>query len=151
MKNKLVTGLLVLMAIITFSSCSTDKSMVAKGVDLNKYQYASFIQMNNAFGTATDIEIEPGIYGAVEATRLQMIGDRRIEDLTQEQKEQLVLVKYAATSTPTKSTLSINFEDYMTGKTVASCRSSNKNGWTRQRDVKKSIRKLTRRVAKVWN
>ena len=146
----LKTYIIILASIMALSSCSTDKTMIAKGVNLNKYEYASIVKGQTIHGTETDIEIEPGIYDAIEATRLQMVGERRIDDLTKQEKEKLVLVKYAATSSEAKSTLSISFEDYMTGKTVASCRSSNRFALTRQRDVDRAIRKLSGRINKVW-
>ena len=146
----LKTYLIVLVGALVLSSCSTDKTMIAKGVNLNKYEYASLTQTRNSVGTVTDIEIEPGIYDAIEATRLKMIGSQRINDLSSEQKEKLVLAKYSATSSNEESVLSVSFEDYMTGKTVASCRSSNSAGWTRQRDVDRAIRKLAKRIEKVW-
>ena len=142
--------LIVLLGALVLCSCSTDKTMIAKGVDLNKYEYASIVKGQTIHGTETDIEIEPGIYDAIEATRLQMVGERRIEDLTKQEKEKLVLVKYAATSIEAKSTLSVSFEDYMTGKTVASCRSSNSFALTRQRDVDRAIRKLAKRINNIW-
>ena len=142
--------LIVLLGALALSSCSTDKTMIAKGVNLNKYEYASIVKGQTIHGTETDIEIEPGIYDAIEATRLQMVGERRIEDLTKQEKEKLVLVKYAATSIESKSTLSVSFEDYMTGKTVASCRSSNSFALTRQRDVDRAIRKLAKRINNIW-
>ena len=142
--------LIVFLGALVLSSCSTDKTMIAKGVDLNKYEYASIVKGQTIHGTETDIEIEPGIYDAIEATRLQMVGERRIEDLTKQEKEKLVLVKYAATSIESKSTLSVSFEDYMTGKTVASCRSSNSFALTRQRDVDRAIRKLAKRINNIW-
>ena len=150
MKINLKKYLIVLLGALVLSSCNTDKSMTSKGVNLSKYEYASLVQTRNAFGTATDIEIEPGIYDAIEATRLQMVGERRIEDLSSEQKEKLVLVKYSATSTPKESVLSVTFEDYMTGKVVASCRSSNRFALTRQRDVDRAIKKLATRIEKIW-
>lgn len=143
--------LIVLLSVMALSSCSTDKTMIAKGVDLKKFEYASLTQTRNASGAATDIEIEPGVYEAVEATRLQMVGDRRIEELSAEQKEKLVLVKYTATSSPNESVISVSFEDYMTGKTVASCRASNRGAFTRQRDVDRAIRKLSERIHKIWH
>ena len=149
MKN-LKSYLIVFLSVIALSSCSTDKTMIAKGVDLNKYEYASIVKGQTIHGTETDIEIEPGIYEAIESTRLKMVGDRRVSELPDDQKEKLVLVKYAATSSTERSVLSVSFEDYMTGKTVASCRSSNRTAWTRQRDVDKAIRKLAGRIARVW-
>lgn len=148
--KKLRVFLFILLGAFVFSSCSTDKTMIAKGVDLKKYEYASLTQTENGFGTTTDIEIEPGIYDAVEATRLQMVGERRIEELSPEQKEKLVLVKYSATSSTKKSVLSVSFEDFMTGKTIASCRSSNGTAWTRQKDVNKAIRKIAGRIRSIW-
>ena len=142
--------LIVLLGALVLNSCSTDKTMIAKGVNLNKYEYASIVKGQTIHGTETDIEIEPGIYDAIEATRLQMVGERRIEDLTKQEKEKLVLVKYAATSIESKSTLSVSFEDYMTGKTVASCRSSNSFALTRQKDVDRAIRKLAKRINNIW-
>ena len=150
MKINLKTYLIVLLGALVLSSCSTDKTMIAKGVNLNKYQYASLTQTKNGFGTTTDIEIEPGIYDAVESTRLKMVGDRRVDDLTSLQKEKLVLVKYSATSTEKESVLSVSFEDYMTGKTVASCRASNRSAWTRQKDVDRAIRKIADRIRSIW-
>lgn len=150
MRNNLKHCLIVLLGAILLSSCSTDKTIVAKGVNLKKYEYASLVQTRNSFGTVHDIEIEPGIYEAIEATRLQMVGERRLEELAAAQKEKLVLVKYTATSTTEKSTLSVSFEDYMTGKTVASCRASSRSEWTRQRDVDRAIRKLSGRIASIW-
>ena len=149
MKN-LKTYLIILLGFFAFISCSTDKTMIAKGVNLNKYEYASIVKGQTIHGTETDIEIAPGIYDAIESTRLKMIGDHRVNELAEVQKEKLVLVKYAATSSQDESVLSVSFEDYMTGKTVASCRSSNKGAWTRQKDVDKAIRKLARRIMKVW-
>lgn len=150
MKNKLQKYVIILLGFLAFTSCSTDKTMVSKGSKLDKYEYASIVQARNSFGTVTDIEIEPGIYDAVEATRLQMVGERRIQDLSEEQKEKLVLVKYSATSTPNESVLSVSFEDYMTGKVVNSCRSSSSGAWTRQRDVDRAISKLRGRILNVW-
>ena len=148
--KRLKTYLIILMGVLVLSSCSTDKTMIAKGVNLKKYEYASIVKGQTIHGTETDIEIEPGIYEAIESTRLKMVGERRVNDLTTEEKERIVLVKYAATSDEKTSTLSVSFEDYMTGKTVASCRSSNSFALTRQRDVDRAIRKLAGRIHSVW-
>ena len=149
MKN-LKTYLIILLGALILSSCSTDKTMIAKGVDLNKYEYASIVKGQTIHGTETVIEIEPGIYEAIESTRLKMVGERRVNDLTTEEKGRIVLVKYAATSNEGTSTLSVSFEDYMTGKTVASCRSSNRFALTRQKDVDRAINKLAKRIKSIW-
>ena len=73
MKTSLKTYFIILLSVMALSSCNTDKSMTSKGVNLSKYEYASLVQTRNAFGTTNDIEIEPGIYDAIEVTRLQMV------------------------------------------------------------------------------
>ena len=150
MKTSLKLCLIVLLGTFFLSSCTTDKTMIAKGVNLKKYEYASIVKGQTLHGTETDIEIEPGIYEAIESTRLQMVGERRVSELAEEQKAKLVLVKYTATSSEKESVLSVSFEDYMTGKTVATCRSSNRSAWTRQKDVDRAIRKLSGRIHDVW-
>jgi hypothetical protein len=150
MKINLKKYLIVLLGALVLSSCNTDKTMVAKGVNLNKYEYASLTQSRNGQGAATDIEIKPGIYDAVEATRLQMVGDRRLEDLSPEQKEKLVLLKYSTTSEAQKSVLSVSFEDYMTGKVVASSRVSSTSTFTHQAAVDKAVRKMANRIHSIW-
>ena len=142
--------LIILLSVMALSSCSTDKTMIAKGVNLSKYGYASIVKGQTIHGPEIDIEIEPGIFDAIEATRLQMVGERRVADLPEEQKEKLVLVKYAATSGEVNSVISVSFEDYMTGKTVASCRSSNRFALTRQKYVDRAINKLAGRIASIW-
>ena len=150
MKNSLKLCLIVLFGMFLLGSCTTDKTFIAKGVNLKKYEYASIVKGQTLHGAKTDIEIEPGIYEAIESTRLQMVGERRVSDLTEEQKGKLVLVKYTATSSEKESVITVGFEDYMTGKTVATCRSSNHSAWTRQKDVDRAIRKLNDRIEKIW-
>ena len=117
MKINLKKYLIVLLGALVLSSCSTDKTMIAKGVDLNKYGYASIVKGQTIHGTETDIEIEPGIYDALESTRLKMIGEHRLN---------------------------------VSGKTVASCRSSNRFALTRQKDVNRAINKLAKRIHSIW-
>lgn len=148
--KQLKTLIIILLSVVAFSACSTDKTMIAKGVNLGKYEYAALVATKNSFGTNTDIEIEPGVYDAIESTRLLMVGERRINDLTSDEKAKLVLAKYSATSSSDESIISVSFEDYMTGKTVASCRASSKSAWTRQRDVDRAINKLARRIVSIW-
>jgi hypothetical protein len=78
------------------------------------------------------------------------VGDRRLEDLSPEQKEKLVLVKYSTTSEAQKSVLSISFEDYMTGKVVASSRVSSTSTFTHQAAVDKAVRKMANRIHSIW-
>lgn len=150
MKTNLVKLIIALVGFIAFSSCSSDRTIISKKADLYKYKYASVIQPRSGYNTGTDIEINSGIYDAVDDTRLELIGERRVNELSRDEREHLVLVRYAATSNSVESVLSVTFEDYMSGRIVVSCRSSNKTGFTRERDVKKAIKKLSKRIVKAW-
>ena len=75
----------------------------------------------NYSGSAALMDVEVKVYDALSKTRLKMVGDRVIGELTSEQKEKLLLVRFAATQGREKSVVSVNFVDYMTGRPVASC------------------------------
>ena len=103
-------------------SCTTSRTIVSNSADLKKYQYASLVDVMDYKGSAALMDMEVQIYDAVESTKLKMVGDKRINELSPEQKEQLLLVRFSASQSDEESVVSVNFVDYMTGKPVASCR-----------------------------
>ena len=79
-----------------------------------------------------------------------MIGDNRIGELSFEQKEKLLLVRFSATSNDDESVIRVNFVDYMTGKPVASCRGAFGLGVSRQHDMSVAINKVTEQIISLW-
>jgi hypothetical protein len=73
-------------------------------------------------GDTVLMDMEVKIYDGLLNTRLQMIGDREIDNLSISQKNSLLLVRFSGTESGGGSTVSINFVDYITGRPVASCR-----------------------------
>lgn len=86
---------LILMLCICLVSCTTSKTTVSQTVDLSKYKYASLTDIMNYQGSAALMDAEVKIYDAIDNSRLQMIGDQAIGELSYEQKQQLLLVRFA--------------------------------------------------------
>lgn len=140
----------ILYTIISFLlllSCTTSRTTVSNTTDLSKYKYASLTDVMNYNGAASLMDIEVKIYDALENTRLEIIGDKRIDELSPEQKEQLLLVRFSATSNDEESVVSVNFVDYMTGKPVASCRGAYQLGLSRNMDMDGAIKKVTKQIS----
>lgn len=131
-------------------SCTTSKTTVSNSVDLGKYEYASLTDVTSYNGSASLMDIEVKVFNALEKTRLKMIGDNRIGELSYEQKEKLLLVRFSATSNDDESVISVNFVDYMTGKPVASCRGAFGLGISRQHDMSVAINKVTEQIIGLW-
>ncbi|MDR0526129.1 MAG: hypothetical protein LBG90_09715 [Spirochaetaceae bacterium] len=106
---------------ILFFSCASN-STVSSQVDLSIYQYAAISNVMGYNGDTVLMDMEVKIYDGLLNTRLQMIGDREIDNLSISQKNSLLLVRFSGTESGGGSTVSINFVDYITGRPVASCR-----------------------------
>ena len=68
------------------------------------------------------MEYEIQLFDAVEGSRLQLVSDLRISELTAAQQSKLLLVKYGVDISDEESIVTVNFIDYLTGRPVASCR-----------------------------
>ena len=131
-------------------ACTTSRTIVSDSVDLSKYEYASLTDVTSYNGSASLMDIEVRIFNALEKTRLKMIGDKRIGELSYEQKEKLLLVRFSATASDDESVISVNFVDYMSGKPVASCRGAFGLGVSRQHDMSVAIDKVTKQILTLW-
>lgn len=116
------TLLFLIVVVICLVSCTASRTVVSNSANLEKYKYASLTDVMNYSGSAALMDIEVKVYDALEFTRLEMIGDKRIDELSFEQKKQLLLVRFSASQNDEESIVSVNFVDYMTGKPVASCK-----------------------------
>lgn len=72
--------------LLFLTSCTTGKSIVSNSANLNKYNYASLIDIMNYNSSASLMDLEVRIYDALENTRLNLIGDQRISELSHSQK-----------------------------------------------------------------
>lgn len=147
MKSKIILATLLLLCMI---SCTTSRTIISDTANLGKYKYASLTDVMAYNGSASLMDIEVQIYDAIDGTRLEMIGDRRIEELSSTQKTQLLLVRFSAAQNDEESIISVNFVDYMTGKPVASCRGAWGLGWDRDGDMKGAINRVKKQIQNLF-
>lgn len=95
--NKSIVTFLLLIGIIA-SSCTTSKSVVSQNANLSKYEYASIINNDTYHIPAQLMEHEIQLFDAIEESRLKLINNMRIGELTPTQQSKLLMVKYGVTS-----------------------------------------------------
>lgn len=78
---------------IAVSSCTTSKSVVSQNADLSKYEYASIINNDTYHIPAQLMEYEIQLFDAVEGSRLTLVSDMRINEMTATQQSKLLMVK----------------------------------------------------------
>ena len=100
--------------------CTTSQVNIVNSIDLTDYNFATLIDVMSYGGSTNLMNLEVEIYNALSTTRLSLIGDREINSLTADQRQQLLLVRFSANQNSTGSTIAINFVEYSTGRPVAS-------------------------------
>lgn len=148
MKRK--TYLLFMMLCIFIASCTTSKTTISQSANLANYQYASLTDVMNYHGSAALMDAEVKIYDAIENSRLQMVGDQAINELSYEQKQQLLLVRFGVTQNDEESIVTVNFVDYFSGRPVASCRGAFGLGIDRQGDFNGAIKRVASQIEKTF-
>lgn len=133
---------------ILVSSCTTSKSVVSQNVDLSDYVYASIINNDTYHIPAQLMEYEIQLFDAVEGSRLQLVSDLRISELTAAQQSKLLLVKYGVDVSDEESIVTVNFIDYLTGRPVASCRGAYTSlGFSVSADLRGAIKCVAKQIA----
>lgn len=116
----IITLILSIIFILLVQACATSSNVVSDTADLSRYNYATISNVMGYGGASTLMDMEVKIYNAFANTRLQMIGDREVENVSNDIKASLLLVRFSATTSSGANTVSINFVDYLTGRPVAS-------------------------------
>lgn len=147
MKTRVIGFILLVLCLV---SCTTSRTVVSNSAELDKYKYASLTDVTSYNGSAYLMDMEVKIYDAVSETRLEMVGDKRIIDLSPIQKSQLLLVRFSASQNDEESVISVNFVDYMTGKPIASCRGSWGLGWDRNGDMNGAVNRVTKQIKELF-
>lgn len=130
---------------------TTSKTTVSQSVNLSTYQYASLTDIMNYQGSAGRMDAEVKIYDAIDNSRLQMIGDQAIHELSNEQKQKLLLVRFGVTQNDEEAIVTVNFVDYFTGRPVASCRGAFGMGMNnRQGDCNGAIKRVAYQIKKTF-
>ena len=137
----------ILFSLLLLCSCTTSKTVVSQDVNLSKYEYASIINNETYHIPAELMEYEIQLFDAVESSRLRLISDRRIYELTPQQQNRLLLVKYGVNQNDEEAIVTVNFIDYMTGRPIASCRGAFGLGIDHVGDLKGAIKRVAKQIS----
>ena len=140
----------ILFSLLLLCSCTTSKTVVSQDVDLSKYEYASIINNETYHIPAELMEYEIQLFDAVESSRLRLISDRRIYELTPQQQNRLLLVKYGVNQNDEEAIVTVNFIDYMTGRPIASCRGAFGLGIDHAGDLKGAIKRVAKQISIIF-
>ena len=91
-KTTLFITFLIICIVCLLSSCTTSKSVVSSNVNLNKYEYAAIINNDTYHIPAELMQYEIQLFDAVEGSGLKLISDWRINELSAQQQERLLIV-----------------------------------------------------------
>ena len=149
MRNGIKWWLLMFMAAV-LAGCTTSKTTLSSNVRLADYEYASIINNETYHIPAELMEYEIQLFDAVESSRLELISDRRIYELTPEQQKRLLLVKYGVHQTDEEAVVTVNFIDYMTGRPVASCRGAFGLGLDYGGDLRGAIKRVAKQISNTF-
>lgn len=149
MRNGIKWWLLMFMAAV-LTGCTTSKTTLSSNVRLADYEYASIINNETYHIPAELMEYEIQLFDAVESSRLELISDRRIYELTPEQQKRLLLVKYGVHQTDEEAVVTVNFIDYMTGRPVASCRGAFGLGLDYGGDLRGAIKRVAKQISNTF-
>lgn len=145
--NNRIVSIFVIVITLLLAACTSSKSTISNNVDLAKYEYASIINNDTYHIPAELMEYEIQLFDAVEYSRLQLVSDLRIFELTPQQQSKLLLVKYGITQNESETIVTVNFIDYMTGRPVASCRGAFGLGLGYGTDLKGAIKRVAKQIA----
>jgi hypothetical protein len=141
----------IFIAFLLLSSCTTSKYVVSNSANIEKYKYASIIEVMGYTGSPRLMDMDVQIYDIVASSGLKMIGEKEISNLPEEEQNALLLVKYSATQSEEESIVSITFVDYLTLRPVATCRGAFGLGLGESHDMKIALNKLTNQVKEIFN
>jgi len=141
---------LLFLLMILLASCTTSETTISQSANLTKYEYASLTDVMSYKGSAALMDAEVKIYDAIDNSRLQMIGDQAISELTYEQKLKLLLVRFGVTQNDEETIVTVNFVDYFTGRPVASCRGAFGLGMNPQGDFNGAIKRVAFQIERTF-
>lgn len=148
--NKVIVTFLLLIGIVA-SSCTTSKSVISQKADLSMYEYASIINNNTYHIPAQLMEYEIQLFDAIESSRLKLVNDIRIGELSPNQQSKLLMVKYGVDILEEESVVTVNFIDYLTGRPIASCRGAYTTlGFSASADIRGAIKRVAKQIAETF-
>lgn len=151
--NRLVKYIIASVTFLLLAACTTSKSTISNNVNLSRYEYASIINNDTYHIPAELMEYEIQLFDAVENSRLKLVSDARIYELSTDQQKKLLLVKYGVNVQQEETVVTVNFIDYDTGRPVASCRGaySSLGVAGASHDIKGAIKRVAQQIATTFS
>jgi hypothetical protein len=119
--RKTIRVLLVVALFAVVVACTTSK-YVTSGVDIREsYQYGYIKQLVDYGGSAQLGSMDIEVFQLIEEAGIKMIGEGEIANLTDQQKQQLLEVKYGVSASSDESVVTITFFDYITKRPLVNC------------------------------
>jgi hypothetical protein len=151
MKTKYKFFIAVVISTLLFSSClTTSNYVVSESANIEKYRFASISEVMGYTGSPVLMDMDVRIYDIVAKSGLSMIGEKEINNLSEEDKDALLLVKYSVTQNSDESVVSITFVDFLTLKPVATCRGAWGFGWGKEQDLEVALDKVMEQIKKLF-
>lgn len=149
--NKLRLLLVAAIATILLAACTTSKTTVSKRVDLSKYKYVTMLD-NDANRLPKELrEHKILLFDAIEGSRMDLISENRIQELTPAERKQLLIAKCYVKQENSEAVITVDFTDYMTGRPIASCRGAYALGLTRGQDIRGAVKKVAKQISKTFD
>ena len=142
--------IILLFVVFSFVCCTTSKTTISKNANLAKYEYVSVINDGTYYLHAELMEYEILLFDAIEASRLQLISDVKINELTYSERNKLLLVRYVVNSNENEAIITVNFIDYMTGRPVVSCRGAFGLGIDNAGDLRGAIKRVSKQISETF-
>jgi hypothetical protein len=144
---KSIRSFFILLCCIVIFGCGTkNQTIISESANLSKYNYATISNVMNYTGSPNLMDITVRLYDELSKTRLTMIGEKEIISMNDNQKNELLLIKYSATQTTDESVVSINFYDFITARPLASFRGAYAFGMTEEQDMEVAIKNAIQQV-----
>lgn len=151
MKTLYKIYLVLFIALLFFSSCTMSKYVVSNSANIEKYKYASISEVMGYTGSPKLMDMDVQIFNIVASSDLEMIGEKEISNLSKEEQNALLLVKYSATQSKEESGISITFVDYLTLRPIATCKGVSGLGLNESHDMRIALKKAQEQVKKLFN
>lgn len=98
------------------------------------------------------VQYQIQLYDAVEQSRLTMINQYSIRDLTQEEQFSLLLTKFGIAVRQEETVVTVNFIDFTTDRPLVSCQSAYTTlGFSASSDIKGALKRVGEQISKTFN
>ena len=143
---------LILLAIFTlFLTSCANKSVVTSYSSLAGYKYVVIEDTKDSGGNASLMNFKVQLQQAIQETRLEEVKTKDVDNLTEEQKKQLIVLQLSGSQAHDNSVATINVVDYKTERVLGSCNGVFGLSFSTYGDMNGAIKKSIRAFKRMLN